>query len=644
MSNSLERIVVRNEKIYKDTKITAEGVELLRSFLMYGDDLYVMRKLKEADAQFRKMISFSENLRQENPDFKSYYFDYVGYERIGRCLEEQKKLTEAEEWYSKALDLISNLSVKAKYECVYTDLIASYLNSGRISEKKNKQDIAMNLYKEALRIYEKNLSESESHKARRNLALIYSSMGLLLDGWNNKDHEEAKKLHQKAHQILESLYKESKTVKSRTDLAASYVNLGRNATLRRCPREAEKSHFAALQIAKELLKESETAESNIDQAKTYKGQPLLDDVVNISRALMMDYDALAYDAEYEDRVEDVAAWLEKKTQLEEELMKTDRSEQSCSGLILDYIRLGSVTEALWQLDKAFIYYKKAEENIKACSEMFGQVYMNEKLRDIYNRLGRVSELRDDLQSAKDFYLLALKNEKEIPEYVNEIRLRENSGFYYNNVGRTAELTEDYITAEEYYRQSVLQAEKDDDTCAHDKLRFYFANFVRMVKRRGGSLDKEEWRGITRMLDEDFIKEVESTEKDAAELYHTLGWHRENLAEVEEAEKWMIKAMKILQEQVYDKGMTELRNRLVDVYTSLGWVLEFQGKANESEDWHQKALQLNMQLVKETESNEALLKLRILYNNLYYITKEQDKNEESEEWHRKAIEMEDDHEQ
>ena len=188
----------------------------------------------------------------------------VAYERLGDICFDWEEISDAADWYEKALETRETIAEEKNTFESWSDLGYSYSRMGDICRAEGRFDEALEWYEKELNIRQSDGSED----GRKPLADTYNKIGDLYGSAGR--WEEARNWYEKDMEISRAVYEETGTYEAAQDLAVSYGRLGFMSAAADNNHEARYWYEKDLELSRKAYYETDTLGSLWNLAVVYE--------------------------------------------------------------------------------------------------------------------------------------------------------------------------------------------------------------------------------------------------------------------------------------------------------------------------------------------------------------------------------------
>ncbi|MCF0116145.1 MAG: SEL1-like repeat protein, partial [Erysipelotrichaceae bacterium] len=215
-----KRLVELRKKQYELDETEEKIGRYYRALRDLYDYLFDARKIEDAYEIALRMERLSNEMELKFESHDSLNNLAISYNCLGRVIEEKGNITEALEWYQKAMMAREVLAKGIRLASDRQSLSFSYDHLGEVYEQNGRLLEAKVWYEKALVLREEIVEEVHTIRSRRDLSYSYNHLGAVARAEGN--FLEAKKWYEKSFEITKAIAEETNTSESKEDLSACY--------------------------------------------------------------------------------------------------------------------------------------------------------------------------------------------------------------------------------------------------------------------------------------------------------------------------------------------------------------------------------------------------------------------------------------
>ena len=352
------------ESLRRTIKENQAGKTLFDALWKLGDYCLEFGEYADARTAYEAMPQLAMNLGRRMDLSNSYG-------KLAVLFRNEGNLTEAKEYYLKAVKIFNNRDPELNTPEARRNLFVSYLYLAQILEEEGDTAAAQE-YAEKAHSYYSSAAKNGTTDARRDLAISYATKGRISRDGGKLD--EARRSFETAISMEEEIASETKKAEDLLNLAASHENLGelyrRKGDLKNARLHLEK----ALNLA-ESVNRSDTARN-----------------IGICRL------KLGYIDQMEKNFAAARNHFEKAKATFEMLVKKNNTAEAASDLATGYEMLGNLCMDEKDYPTALRWYEKqlkiSQEQATKANTALNREFLAisyEKMRDVHRALGNTQE-------------------------------------------------------------------------------------------------------------------------------------------------------------------------------------------------------------------------------------------------------------
>ena len=575
-----------------------------------------------------------------------------------------------------ALALAEQWTLEASEEEIDWGVTKMLEKSGKSLTDLGKNDSALSVYKEFLRIAEARASVFSSDDVLRDLALAWSNLGEM--DYKAGSLDSAKESHTKAFNIRKSLAeKQPDNVEIQCDLADSYLSLGDIDRDKGNSKEAKERYSEMLNISEkfkatldkrvlrnlsisyERLGNREKAVGNTSATREWFEKSLeidklaveiMPDNVKALRGLSVSYELLGNLERNIGHIVEARAWYEKALEIDQQLAEQmPESVQAQRNLSFSFTDIGTLERDSGNADVARMWYKKALDiRQQLADKMPENVDAQENLSFSFIDLGILEQAIGNTDAARTWYEKTLDIRQQLADKMpDNVDAQENLSSAYTFFGRLEKAVGNTVAARAWYEKALkidqrLAEMMSEDVNAQSNLKDSYMDLGDLEDEAGNANAAREWfeKGleITLWL-ADKIPEDRYVQADLSCFYVRLGDLEFNAGNIDAARDWYEKKLQTDQRQVDKMPENVYAQRYLAIsYWRLGALDMRDRKYDSAQTWYEKALDIHQQLVEKTPHDLGVL--RDLSNSYGYIGNIEEaagNTDAARMWYEKAVE-------
>ena len=501
-----EKLVEQRRKNYEASPNEDDAGWLLYDLWRLGDAYRALAQLSPTQKTYEEMCLRSEAFAKQYTDKRFVRYQYISYNLLGDIANACGKLSEAEQWYFKSIDVAKPLAEKTKTVESRRDLSVVYIRLGDVTQSQGKLSEAEEWYRKGFDIRESLAEEMNTVHFRRDLMVCNERLGDIAQALGKLS--EAEKWYRKNLADAIFFVEEMNTVESRRDLSVSYEKLGDIATYQGKLSEAEEWYRKSLAIFETLVEETNTVQSRRD--------------------LLVSNGKLGDIAKAQGKLDKAEEFYRKSFAIRETLVEETNTVKSRRDLLVGYRQLGDIAKAQGKPDEAEKFYRKSFAICKSLAEETNTVKSRRDLSVSYNRLGGIAKALGKLTEAEEWYRKGLAIAESLAEETNTIKSRRDLSISYNRLGDIAKALGKLEEAEEWYRKGLAIfesiAEETNTALPRRDLSVSYNRLGDNAKALGKLEEAEEWYRKSLAIAESLAEETNTVKSydDLAVSYYNMG--------------------------------------------------------------------------------------------------------------------------